>query len=280
MCAAWQYCESVVSPMRYELKKLLGFREMWIGGLLLTAYLLFGTITESSEAQDWPLIFQFITRFGAFIFPVFLIIGLSRLFCYEYNEHTDGLIHACKTGKKKSFRHKIAVSALYLVCAAVFVAVIALIIYVLPLGIGHNSFAHEGAQYGVFTWSNLGVYAFQVLLMIAGGLPVAGFILLLSTFIRRGAVVMTISGGLYGLLLIYDTFMSMRLTGPVFQAIGIVLQYSPVRMINLRAFGYQDIWGYNSAEVSRLIILLLMIAAITMLELCGAYRVWTRRAEK
>lgn len=266
--------------MRYELKKLFSFREMWIGGLLLTAYLLFGTMTESSKAQDWPLIFQYITRFGAFIFPAFLIIGLSRLFCYEYNEHTDGLIHACKRGKKTSFRHKIAVSTLYLVCAAVFIAVIAFIVYMLLLGIGYNSFAHEEEQYRVFAWSNLGIYAFQVLLMMAGGLPVAGFILLLSTFIRRGAVVMIISGSLYGALLIYDTFLSERLSGPVFQAIERVLEYSPVNMINLSTFGYQDIWVFNSAEASRLIIPLLVIAVITVLEFSGTYRVWTRRASK
>jgi hypothetical protein len=190
--------------MRYEFKKLLSFREIWIGGLLLTAYLLFAVITESSGAQDWSLVYQFITRFGTILFPGFLIIGLSRLFCYEYSKNTDALIHACKSGKKKTFRYKIGISALYSVCVAIFFTGIAFIVYMLPVRIGTSSSSSFDQIYSVLSLSNVGIYSFQVLLMIVGGLPFIGFILLLSAIVRRGAVVMIISGALYGSLMIYD----------------------------------------------------------------------------
>ena len=78
--------------MRYEFKKLLSFREIWIGGLLLTAYLLFAVITESSGAQDWSLCINSSHGF-TILFPGFLIIGLSRLFCYDIAKY--GCTNTC-----------------------------------------------------------------------------------------------------------------------------------------------------------------------------------------
>ncbi|OPZ94996.1 MAG: ABC-2 family transporter protein [Firmicutes bacterium ADurb.Bin419] len=271
--------------MRYEFKKLLGFREIWIGGLLLTAYLLFAVIMESSEAQDWSLIYQFITRFGSLLFPGFLIIGLSRVFCYEYSEHTDTLIHACKSGKKKAFHNKIGLSALYSVCIAIFFTGIALVIYMLPIGIGVSLPAID-QRYAVFSLSNVGIYSLQVLLMTAGGLSLAGFILMLSTIVRQGAVVMIISGAFYGTLMIYDTFIRHRAFSPIFQVIDSVLKYSPIDLINLNGYGCADIWDIQTnylngnVKASNLIIPLLVITIITAIELFIAYAVWTRRARK
>ncbi len=266
--------------MRYELKKLLSFREIWIGGLLLTAFLLFAVIMESSQVQDWSLVYQFINRFGTLLFPGFLIIGLSRLFCYEYSEHTDALIHACKSGKKVTFRHKIGISALYSVCIAIFITGIAFIVYMLPVGIG-ISYSNFDQRYSVLSLSNVGIYSFQVLLMIIGGLSFIGFILLLSTIIRNGAVVMIISGALYGSLMIYETFIRQWFFGHAFQVINSVLEYSPVNLINLKRFGYTDIWTINDGvNASNLIISLIVISVITTIELSIAYLVWTRRAHK
>lgn len=273
--------------MRYEFKKLLSFREIWIGGLLLTAYLIFAVFMESSKAQDWSLVYQFITRFGTILFPGFLIIGLSRLFCYEYSEQTDALIHACKNGKKKTFSHKIGVSALYSVCIAIFITGIAFLIYILPLGSGKGMSSSNLEQtYSVLSLSNIGIYSFQVLLMIVGGVSFIGFILLLSIIVRRGAVVMIISGALYGSLMIYDTFIRQRLFGHVFLVIDALLKYSPVNLINLNRFGATDIWSIqanyinNGVNVSSLLMPLMVISFITAIELSIAYAVWTRRARK
>lgn len=273
--------------MRYELKKLLGFREIWVGGLLLTAYLLFAVITESSGAQDWPLVYQFITRFGSILFPGFLIIGLSRLFCYEYNEHTEPLIHACKSGKKKTFQHKIGISALYAVCIAIFIAGTAFIVYMLPVRTETSPSASFDQIYSVLNLSNVGLYSCQVLLMIAGGLPLIGFILLLSVIVRRGTVVMFISGALYGSFMIYNTLIRPRIyISHIFLILDNLFKYNPVNLINLEGFGCGDFWSIQDNYMSNginafpLITPLLVIAVVTAIELAIAYVAWTRRARK
>ena len=116
-----------------EARKQRAFREVWVG-YLLAALLLFVFIYNDSGSltvdlkNSWYLIQQDIHRYVGALTAFLLVIGLSRLMCYETERNTSGLIGTATHGPNLTWGAKVGLSILYCV-------VIVLVLGIVNLGL-------------------------------------------------------------------------------------------------------------------------------------------------
>ena len=98
-----------------EARKQRSFREVWVGYLLVILLLSAFIYSDSGELKygGWYSIQQDIHRYVGVLTAFLLVIGLSRLMCYETEQKTAGLIGAAAYGPSLTWRAKVGLSLLY-----------------------------------------------------------------------------------------------------------------------------------------------------------------------
>ncbi len=185
--------------LRAEWKKHRTFREAWVGYLLGFAFLLLSLYMESSSSGlKWFGVQQDIYTYGATLTAFLIVIGLSRLFCYERERNTSCLLRTTKNGLTNSYAAKISLTVQY--CAVV-VAVIGMLSIVVN---GYKfGFAEalgqitEGVYFAQVPMSNLAYCIVQYIFLLLGALYFAGFVLIVATIVKQSTWVIILCGGCF-----------------------------------------------------------------------------------
>lgn len=99
-----------------EVRKQRSFREVWVGYLLAILFLSIFIYAGSADFglnSDWFQIQQDIHRYVGVLTAFLLVIGLSRLMCYETEQKTAGLIGTATQGPALTLRAKAGLAILY-----------------------------------------------------------------------------------------------------------------------------------------------------------------------
>ena len=187
-----------------EARKQRAFREAWIGVLLAVLFLTLFLSMDSADlgSQDsWYLIQQDIHRYVGVLTAFLLVIGLSRLMCYETEQKTSGLIGTTARGPFSTWGAKAGLSFLY--CGLVVALGTA------TLGIQSAQIGFQNALTPVYDCvyfenvplSNISFCILQYVFLFLGALYFVGFILLVGAVTKRTAFTISLCGGSYLMLL-------------------------------------------------------------------------------
>lgn len=85
-----------------EARKQRSFREVWVGyllAILLLSVFIYSDLGELRMNSSWFQIQQDIHRYVGVLTAFLLVIGLSRLMCYETEQKTAGLVGTARTAR-------------------------------------------------------------------------------------------------------------------------------------------------------------------------------------
>lgn len=193
-----------------ESRKQRAFREAWIGALLAVLFLsvfIFMDSADLGSPDSWYLIQQDIHRYVGVLTAFLLVIGLSRLMCYETEQKTAGLIGTAAYGSSSTWRSKTGLSILY--CAAVVVALGTATLGIQSAQIGFQNALTPVSDCVYFEnvpLSNISFCILQYVFLLLGALYFAGFILIVAAVTKRTAFTISLCGGSYLMLLCYQFF--------------------------------------------------------------------------
>lgn len=193
-----------------EARKQRAFREAWIGVLLAVLFLTLFLPMDSADlgSQDsWYLIQQDIHRYVGVLTAFLLVIGLSRLMCYETEQKTSGLIGTAARGPFSTWGAKAGLSVLY--CGLVVLALGAATLGVQGAQIGFRdalSPVTDCVYFESVPLSNISFCILQYVFLFLGALYFAGFILIVAAVTKRTAFTISLCGGSYLMLLCYQFF--------------------------------------------------------------------------
>ncbi len=193
-----------------EARKQRSFREARIGALLAVLFLAVFIGMDLADPDTWApwyFIQQDIRRYVGALTAFLLVIGLSRLMCYETERKTAGLIGTAARGAQATWGAKVGLSVLY--CGLVVSALGAA-----TLGIRSAAMGFQGARRPVtdcvyfesVPMSNISFCVLQYVFLFLGALYFAGFILLVGAVTKRTALTVSLCGGSWLALLCYQFY--------------------------------------------------------------------------
>lgn len=265
-----------------ELRKHRSFREVWIGYLLGGTFLFISMWQAIPFATDWFMIQQDIYTYGATLTAFLIVIGLSRLFCYETECRTDSVVGTSNNGSFLTWKSKVTATVIY--CATV-----VFLIGALSLIIGSARIDFEDAWMPVskcfyfesVPLSNLLYCVVQYIFLFLGALYFAGFVLIVALLTRRTALTIFLCGGTYLTLLGYyyvGRFWNIgSVLGRIFSAIfrfsfcGFMLQEGYIwNAFTIGSLGdWEQIWKS-----------ILLVTFFVIIEFAVLWILWRRKARK
>lgn len=261
-----------------EARKQRSFREVWVGyplAILLLSVFIYSD-SEGLEYGGWYFIQQDIHRYVGVLTAFLLVIGLSRLMCYEREQKTAGLVGTATHGPAFTWRAKAGLSLLY--CTAV-----VLVLGAVTLGIRGALIGFQGAfapvsecvHFESVPLSNLAYCIVQYGFLLLGALYFTGFILIAATLTKRTSFTIFLCGGIYLASLCYQFVIEHRLRGLAYQICKAIFQFSFCGFMQLesyRWFGWRGQWE----NVWKLIVFALLATA---LEFAVLWLLWRRKAK-
>lgn len=197
-----------------EARKQRSFREVWVGCLLTVLFLSVIIYTDSAylEYNPWFLIQQDIHRYAGALTAFLLVIGLSRLMCYETERKTAGIIGSTTYGPALTWWAKVGLSLLYCVVVVVILGAAILGSHVTLIGF-QDAFApvSDCLYFESVPLSNLTFCITQYVFLLLGALYFAGFILIIAAITKNVVFTISLCGGLYLASLCYQFVLSSRL---------------------------------------------------------------------
>lgn len=193
-----------------EARKQRAFRETWIGVLLAVLFLTVFLSMDSADLGAWASWYQIqqdIHRYVGVLTAFLLVIGLSRLMCYETEQKTSGLIGTAARGPFSTWGAKAGLSVLY--CGLVVLALGAATLGIQGAQIGFQdalSPVTDCVYFESVPLSNISFCVLQYVFLFLGALYFAGFILLVGAVTKRTAFTISLCGGAYLALLCYQFF--------------------------------------------------------------------------
>lgn len=185
--------------LRAEWKKHRAFREAWVGYLLGFAFLLLSLYMESSSGSlKWFGVQQNIYTYGATLTAFLIVIGLSRLFCYERERNVNCLLRTTKNGLADSYFAKIVLTVQYCAVVVAVIGMLSIIVNGYTFGFADaSSQMTEGVYFAQVPMSNLAYCIVQYIFLLLGALYFAGFVLIVATIVKRSAGVIVLCGGCF-----------------------------------------------------------------------------------
>ena len=181
-----------------ETRKHCSFREVWVGYLLGAIFLLISIFQDIQFETRWFIIQQDIYAYGATLTAFLIAIGLSRLFCYEQERGTAGLIKTTKIGTFQVWKEKFIFSVVYCAIVVFLIGGLSLLIKGTQFGFENAlSPVSESVYFHSIPLSNLAYCIIQYLLLFLGALYFAGFVVIVATITKRTALTIFLTGGTF-----------------------------------------------------------------------------------
>lgn len=261
-----------------EARKQRSFREVWVGYLLAILLLSAFIYSDSGELKygGWYFIQQDIYRCVGVLTAFLLVIGLSRLMCYETEQKTAGLVGTAAHGPSLTWWAKIGVSLLY--CTTV-----VFVLGTVTLGIRGTLIGFQGAfapvseciHFENVPLSNLAYCIVQYGFLLLGALYFTGFILIVATLTKRTSFTIFLCGGIYLASLCYQFVIENRLNGPVAKICKAIFQFSFCGFMQLESYRWFE-WVGQWKNVWKPIVFVLLVTA---LEFAVLWLLWRRKAK-
>ncbi len=185
--------------LRAEWKKHCTFREVWIGYLLGFAFLSLSLYMEKdSSSLKWFGVQQNIYTYGATLTAFLIVIGLSRIFCYERERNTSCLLRTAKNGLMGTYAAKIILTVQYCAVVIAVIGILSIVVNGYRFGFADASGKMtQGVYFEEAPMSNLTYCIVQYIFLFLGALYFAGFVLVVATIAKRSAWVIVLCGGCY-----------------------------------------------------------------------------------
>ena len=175
----------------------------------------------------WFQLQQDIHRYVGVLTAFLLVIGLSRLMCYETEQRTAGLVGTAAYGPSLTWRAKVGLSLLY--CTAV-----VFVLGAVTLGIRGSLFGFQDAfapvsecvHFESVPLPNLAYCIVQYGFLLLGALYFTGFILIVATLTKRTSFTIFLCGGIYLASLCYQFVIQFRLRGLAEKICKVIFQFS------------------------------------------------------
>lgn len=276
-----------------EWRKQGSFRETWIGYILGLAFLLlsfymeradFYPVPEQYRWQYWGSMQQNIYSYGATLTAFLIVIGLSRLFCYERERNVGCLLRTAAKGLLGSYTSKTVLTIQY--CAAV-VAIIG----ILSIAVNGSAFAFAGAlapvtecrYFSGLPISNLTYCIVQYLFLLLGALYFAGFIQIVAMLVKRSTWVVVICGGCFMVSLgYYYVGLPWMIQGTWFEQMCDFLFYYGFSgfMLQESYSNLSDITGMMTGDWTQIWRPVLLVVIIVIAEFGAVWLLWRRKGRK
>ena len=272
-----------------EARKQRSFREARIGVLLAFLFLPVFIGMDSADLglwAPWFLIQQDIHRYVGVLTAFLLVIGLSRLMCYETERKTSGLIGTAARGALATWGAKTGVAFLY--CAAVVFALGAATLGAQGALIGFRdalSPVTECVYFESVPLSNIAFCVLQYVFLFLGALYFAGFILIVAAATKRTALTVSLCGGTYLALLCYQFFVnrllqssSARICQIVRSISSFLFRFSFCGFMQLESYRWTSTLGWPGQWENVWMPVLFVLAAICV-EFGALGLIWRRGAK-
>lgn len=261
-----------------EARKQRSFREVWVGYLLAILLLSVFICSDSGELKHagWYLIQQDIHRYVGVLTAFLLVIGLSRLMCYETERKTAGLIGTAAYGPALTWRGKVGLSILY--CTAVVAVLGAVTLGVRGALMGfRDGFAPVSAcvHFENVPMSNLTYCVVQYGFLLLGALYFTGFLLIVATLTKHTSFTISLCGGIYLASLCYQFVIEHRLRGLADPICRAIFQFSFCGFMQLESYRWFG-WVGQWENVWKPIVFALLV---TVLEFAVLWLLWRRKAK-
>lgn len=262
-----------------EARKQRSFREVWVGYLLAILLLSVFIYSDSGELRmnsSWFQIQQDIHRYVGVLTAFLLVIGLSRLMCYETEQKTAGLIGAAAYGPSLTWWAKAGLSFLYCIAVVLVLGAVTLGIRGALIGF-QDAFTpvSECIHFESVPLSNLAYCIVQYGFLLLGALYFTGFILIVATLTKRTSFTVFLCGGIYLASLCYQFVIGYRLKGLAAQICKAIFQFSFCGFMQLESYRWFG-WTGQWENVWKPIVFVLFA---TVLEFAVLWILWRRKAK-
>ena len=262
-----------------EARKQRSFREVWVGyllAILLLSVFIYSDLGELRMNSSWFQIQQDIHRYVGVLTAFLLVIGLSRLMCYETEQKTAGLVGTAAHGPSLTWRAKVGLSLLY--CTAVVFVLGAVTLGIRGALIGfQDAFTpvSECVHFESVPLSNLTYCIVQYGFLLLGALYFTGFILIVATITKRTSFTIFLCGGIYLASLCYQFVIEGRLRGLADQICKAIFQLSFCGFMQLESYRWFE-WVGQWKNAWKPIVFVLLA---TVLEFAVLWLLWRRKAK-
>ena len=269
-----------------EARKQRSFRETWVGYLLAILLLFVLIYTGLGELkfvaefgyyeQCWFAIQQDIRSYVGTFTAFLLVIGLSRLMCYETEQKTAGLVGTAAHGPTLTWRAKIGFSLMYCIVVVMALGIVTLGSHGAIIGF-QGAFApvSECLHFESVPLSNLAYCIVQYGFLLLGALYFTGFILIVATLTKRTSLTIFLCGGIYLASLCYQFVIEHRLRGLTSQICKAIFQFSFCGFMQLESYRWFE-WVGQWENVWKPIVFVLLA---TVLEFAVLWLLWRRRVK-
>ena len=269
-----------------EARKQRSFRETWVGYLLAILLLFVLIYTGLGELkfvaefgyyeQCWFAIQQDIRSYVGTFTAFLLVIGLSRLMCYETEQKTAGLVGTAAHGPALTWRAKIGFSLIYCIVVVMALGIVTLGSHGAIIGF-QGAFApvSECLHFESVPLSNLAYCIVQYGFLLLGALYFTGFILIVATLTKHTSLTIFLCGGIYLASLCYQFVIEHRLRGLTSQICKAIFQFSFCGFMQLESYRWFE-WVGQWENVWKPIVFVLLA---TVLEFAVLWLLWRRRVK-
>ena len=282
-----------------EARKQRAFREVWVGYLLAALLLSVFLYADSGDLTahltvdlavdlkiSWYLIQQDIHRYVGALTAFLLVIGLSRLMCYETERNTSGLIGTAAHGPSLTWSAKAGLSILYCV-------VVVLVLGIVNLGLRSALIGFQDAFMPVsncvyfesVSLTNITFCAVQYVFLLLGALYFAGFILIIAAISKNTVFTISLCGGSYLASLCYQFVLSSRLEsmlgrvgGLIDQICGFIFRFGFFGFMQLESYRWSSIIGWPGQWENVWKPVLFVLSAI-IFEFAVLWLLWRHKAK-
>lgn len=265
-----------------EARKQRSFREVWVGCLLALLFLSIFIYTDSVNPglnSAWFQIQQDIHRYVGALTAFLLVIGLSRLMCYETEQNTAGLIGTAAQGPALTWGAKSGLAILY--CAVVVFILGAATLGTQGMMISfRDAFApvSDCVRFEYVPLSNLSYCAIQYVFLLLGALYFTGFILIVAAITKHTVFTISLCGGLYLASLCYQFVINSRLRGLPEQICTFIFRFSFCGFMQLESYCWSSTLGWTGRweNIWKPIVFVLLAIA---LEFAVLWLLWRRKSK-
>lgn len=238
-----------------EIKKLLSFKEIYIGLFFCTLILALFFYTDTHEFTFWKEVQDFIPRVGFWFIAAMIIIGLARIFPYENELEIEELLKTYKYGRKKLILSKVFITFVYSFFIVTLVYLIALVFYACIYPIGNINMPMSKVHY-TDLWSQVCINTgkltqlqfllYEYVYMIFAAFSFGLFVVWISRLTKNARTTIAICGGAFALLEFFNKYITqINFSGffyYIFQyPLSIIYEFGYNGMLSFRYFRIVDL---------------------------------------
>lgn len=285
----WSICD--------EIRKHRSFREVWIAYLLGSIFFFVLTWLGSGDlrmlhsysssstqhshvyAQAWLSIQQNIRTYGASLTAFLIIIGLSRLVCYEKEQRTESLIKVSEEGPLISWCAKVMFTVGYCFTIVFILGFLTLTMNGALIGFQEASRpVTECVYFMSVPLSNILYCIVQYVFLFIGAVYFAGFVLLVGTITRRTSFTILICGFVYLVSMVYE-YANSIFPAKIGHMLGLFYRFGFGGYLLQGSYCWTEEIGWPG-EWENIWKPILLALTVIIMEFAGTWAIWRRRATK